>query len=125
MTLRCTAERRSPWKSEGFGSLRPALPRGALLGFKTELIDDLALLICKKTGNVFQGGKFSPTFSCFQCFVKPEWGRSPLGLAGVMDICGVCEALFLPSSKPSRYCSTGASQFLLVLSKGCAASWCA
>ena len=54
---------------------------GCTHGFQTELINDLVSLSCKKTGNVFQGRKFSPAFKRFQCFVKPEQGGGPLGLA--------------------------------------------
>ena len=95
----------------------------ALLGFQTELINDLVSLSCKKTGNVFQGRKFSPAFKRFQCFLKPEQGGSPLGLAGVMDICAVCEELFQPPSKPAHYRSTGSRRFLLV-PKQRLLSWC-
>lgn len=98
---------------ESRNALAPgALPGGALLGFKTELINDLVSLSCKKTGYVFQGHKFSPTFKCFQCFVKPEEAGSPPGLAGVMDICGVWRELFQPSSKPAHYHSTGSGRAL-------------
>lgn len=71
-------------KGSGLGAppAQPGMGAGvALLGFQTELINDLVSLSCKKTGNVFQGRKFSPAFKRFQCFVKPEQGGSPLGLA--------------------------------------------
>lgn len=100
----------------GSGLPQPSLGWGrgvALMGFQTELINDLVSLSCKKTGNVFQGRKFSPAFKRFQCFVKPEQGGGPLGLAWG-DIRAVCEELFQPPSKPAHYRSTGSRQFLLV-----------
>lgn len=81
--------------------LPASCPGGERLGFKTELINDLVSLSCKKTGNVFQGHKFSQTFKGLQWFIKPKECQSPLGLARVMDICGVCKELFQAVLKAS------------------------
>lgn len=83
------------------------------MGFQTELINDLVSLSCKKTGNVFQGRKFSPAFKRFQCFVKPGRAGARWGWLGVIDICAVCKELFQPPSKPAHYHSMGSRQFSL------------
>lgn len=94
------------------GTWLPAPARGCAVRLQTRLINDLVSLSCKKTGNVFQGRKFSQTFKHFQCFVKAKASRSPLGLAGVMDVRGDAEELFQASPKRAHYNPMGCGRFL-------------